>query len=279
MFCMFKFYQGELFLIIFIHCLWIIVIIIFLERYKNMTRNELSTTSCNPMNIERSNLFKNYYKIKNYVFFEKVEIVKNEQDAVIYGKKRVDVNIMINENVAENIDDNFSKISNVCCEEKEKIELRRRHRTSSLPDILNIVDENKKRLTENLYSVNNFKKLILKNTNERAYTREKMNHFAKTQRPNKNRNLYEKRILYSQKSRFSSEKSQERSQLNSQDRSRDNSLSPDMIPLQVQRVLLELHARSKANLSKSESILDRKRLIDTRILNGSQMCLNIVSRK
>ena len=34
------------------------------------------------------------------------------------------------------------------------------------------------------------------------------------------------------------------------------SLSPDMIPIHVQRVLLELHARSRTNLSKSETFLN-----------------------
>ncbi len=187
-----------------------------------------------------------------------VEIVKREQDAIIFGKKRVEGNLQIHLNSPETMDDNLAKYSNFSFERSEKLDLRRKHRTSSLPEILNLVDENKKKIAKGLYSVNNFKMLTIKNTNDRILTQEKMHHYLKTQRQNKHRNLYEKRKIYSQMSRFSSEKSQERSQ----DRSTEinnNSLTPDMIPLQVQRVLLELHAKSKANLSKSESILYRKK--------------------
>jgi hypothetical protein len=206
------------------------------------------------------------------LFFWIVEIVKREQDAIIFGKKRVEGNL----NSPETIDDNFAKYSNFSFERSEKLELR--HRTSSLPEIFNLVDENKKKVAKNLYSVNNFKMLTIKNTNERMLTQEKMHHNLKTQRQNKNRNLYEKRKIYSQMSRFSSEKSQERSQ----DRSieiNNNWLTPDMIPLQVQRVLLELHAKSKANLSKSESILDGKKFKETRLINASHNCINDASKK
>jgi hypothetical protein len=47
------------------------------------------------------------------------------------------------------------------------------------------------------------------------------------------------------------ELSAEKSQINSQ----EDPLNRHLIPIHVQRVLLELHARSKVNLSKSESIL------------------------
>jgi hypothetical protein len=47
--------------------------------------------------------------------------------------------------------------------------------------------------------------------------------------------------------------SAEKSQINSL----EDPLNRDLIPIRVQRVLLELHAKSRVNLSKSESILNK----------------------
>ena len=96
---------------------------------------------------------------------------------------------------------------------------------------------------------------------KRLSTEEKRYFFAKGHQKHTNfqKCRFERRMTESAPTPRSTS-SIEKSQIKSNEINHENALNPDMIPLHVQRVLLELHAKSRANLSRSESNLHRNNI-------------------